>query len=121
MICTYGLDAVYDPKAVVHEMMRVAKGGALVVAAYKSFPTSRAVGVLDAFVEAYFRLFWKCRNVELDSLFGNARLMGIREEHYYSGMVRIIMGRKPRCPRETQPLPYGHTEKSTTATQKKML
>ncbi|MFC1751122.1 class I SAM-dependent methyltransferase, partial [Pseudomonadota bacterium] len=43
VICTFGIDTVYDPEMVIHEMIRVAKESALICVAYKSFPKNSIV------------------------------------------------------------------------------
>ena len=94
VLCTFGLDAVYDPEPVVFEMKRVAKEWAPVLAAYKSYPTNEIIGIADKMVKVYFTLFWFCGNVDLGPMFRRAGLKNIKEEAYYFNMSKVIIGRK---------------------------
>ena len=94
VFCTFGLDVAYDPEPVIFEMNRVAKERAHIVAAHKSFPSNKIISIFDILVEMYLNLFWRCRNVELNSLFRKAGIIDIKEESYYCDLGKVIVGRK---------------------------
>jgi len=94
VICTYGLDTVYDPASAVSEMARVARPSAPVVAACKA--DASGIGrAMDALVSLYLRTCWKCRSVDVVPVFKEAGLEDVREERFYAGMGRVTSGRKP--------------------------
>ena len=95
VICTFGLDAVYNPETVAFEMKRVAQEWSPIVAAYKSPTKSEIIGMFDRMLTMYFNLFWRCRNVELNVIFRKAGMIDIKEEAHYFDMSKIIIGRKP--------------------------
>jgi ubiquinone/menaquinone biosynthesis C-methylase UbiE len=94
VICTFGIDTVYDPEMIIYEMIRVAKESALIGIAYKSFPKNSIVRIFDTLILIYLVLFWKCRNVSIKPLFLKAGLNNLKEEHYYFKMVGILIGKK---------------------------
>jgi ubiquinone/menaquinone biosynthesis C-methylase UbiE len=94
VFCTFGLDVAYNPELVVFEMIRVAKERVPIVAAHKSFPRNKIISIFDNLVEMYLDLFWRCRNVELNSIFKKAGMIDIKEESYYCDMGKVIVGRK---------------------------
>jgi len=94
VVCSFGLDTVYDPVPVVHEMKRVVKENGLVVTAYKSFPLKKTVCLLEKGIELYLKYFWKSKSVDAKALFKKAGMKHIQEELLYAGMVRVITARK---------------------------
>jgi demethylmenaquinone methyltransferase/2-methoxy-6-polyprenyl-1,4-benzoquinol methylase len=95
VVCTYGLDTVYNPVPVMKEMTRVVKSGGSIAAAYKSNPSGLVGGFVDCIASAYLRWCWKCRNVELEELFEGAGLVEVEVESYYMGIGKVIGGQKP--------------------------
>lgn len=94
VICTFGLDTAFNLEQVITEMNRVAKEGAPIAAAHKSFPRNKIISIFDTLLTMYLDLFWKCGNVELRSLFTKAGIIDIIEESYYFEMGKVIVGRK---------------------------
>jgi demethylmenaquinone methyltransferase/2-methoxy-6-polyprenyl-1,4-benzoquinol methylase len=95
VFCTYGLDTVIETEPVLIEMLRVAKSGAPIIAAHKSFPKSKLLTIFDTLLKLYFHFFWGCRNVELRDNYKKVGITNINEEAFYFCMGKVIIGFKP--------------------------
>jgi len=94
VVCSFGLDTAYDPERVVYEMERVAKTDASIVAAYKSYPANRMVRMPGKVIDMYLKHCWQSKNVDMKNAFRKAKIKIIEEEILYSGMVKVITGKK---------------------------
>ncbi len=94
VICSFGLDTAYDPEAVVLEMKHVVKKDGIIVAAYKSFPVTSMVNVLEKGIEIYLKYFWQSKSVDAKLLFTRAGYKIIKEAPLFYGLVTVIKARK---------------------------